>query len=395
MSKLEELINALCPDGVGYKTLSDIANYSSSRIDAKEVDAQSYVGVDNLLPDKMGKIDSSYVPTEGRLTRFSEGDILIGNIRPYLNKIWLATHDGGTNGDVLAIQINNRKTISPRYLFYVLSSDQFFLYDMQNAKGAKMPRGDKSAVIKYLIPLPPLPVQHEIVRILDNFTLLTAELTAELTARKKQYEYFRNLLLNFNRQRKGFFQWMTLGELGAVCMCKRIMKAETSPDGDVPFFKIGTFGKEPDAYISQGKYDEYRKAYSFPKKGDILISAAGTIGRAVVYDGKPAYYQDSNIVWIDNDENKVLNKYLFYCYAMKPWSVSNGGTIARLYNENLSKAKIPVPPLKEQERIVAILDRFDTLCNDLTSGLPAEIEARRKQYEYYRDRILTFKEKVA
>ena len=85
MGKLEELINALCPDGVGYKTLSDIANYSSSRIDAKEVDAQSYVGVDNLLPDKMGKIDSSYVPTEGRLTRFSEGDILIGNIRPYLN----------------------------------------------------------------------------------------------------------------------------------------------------------------------------------------------------------------------------------------------------------------------------------------------------------------------
>ena len=185
---------------------------------------------------------------------------------------------------------------------------------------------------------------------------------------------------------------MTLGEIGKVLMCKRIMKAETTPVGDVPFFKIGTFGKEPDAYISQEKYDEYRKTYSFPKRGDILISAAGTIGRTVIYDGEPAYYQDSNIVWIDNDESKVLNKYLYYYYALKPWAVSNGGTIARLYNDNISKTKIPVPSLAEQERIVAILDRFDSLCNDISSGLPAEIEARRKQYEYYRDKLLTFKE---
>ena len=84
------------------------------------------------------------------------------------------------------------------------------------------------------------------------------------------------------------------------------MKAETSSEGDVPFFKIGTFGKEPDAYISREKFDEYRQKYSFPKKGDVLISAAGTIGRAVIYDGEPAYYQDSNIVWLDNDENKVF-----------------------------------------------------------------------------------------
>ena len=185
---------------------------------------------------------------------------------------------------------------------------------------------------------------------------------------------------------------MTLGDIGTVCMCKRIMKAETSSEGDVPFFKIGTFGKEPDAYISRDKFDEYRQKYSFPKKGDVLISAAGTIGRAVIYDGKPAYYQDSNIVWLDNDENKVLNKYLFYYYQLQPWAVSTGGTIARLYNDNISKAKIAVPPIEEQRRIVSMLDRFDTLCNDLTSGLPAEIEAKKKQYEYYRDKLLTFKE---
>lgn len=185
---------------------------------------------------------------------------------------------------------------------------------------------------------------------------------------------------------------MELGQIGRVAMCKRIMKVETSNDGDVPFFKIGTFGKEPDAYISQEKYDEYQRTYSFPKKGDVLISAAGTIGRTVIYDGEPAYYQDSNIVWLDNDESMVLNKFLYYCYQLQPWAVSTGGTIARLYNDNISKAKIAVPSLDEQSRIVAILDRFDALCNDLTSGLPAEIEARRKQYEYYRDKLLTFTE---
>ncbi len=174
-------------------------------------------------------------------------------------------------------------------------------------------------------------------------------------------------------------------------MCKRIMKAETSADGDVPFFKIGTFGKEPDAYISREKFEEYKAAYSYPNKGDILISAAGTIGRTVIFDGEDAYYQDSNIVWIANDESIVLNRYLYYCYQLQPWNVSNGGTISRLYNDNISKAKISVPSIEEQERIISILDRFDFLCNDISSGLPAEIDARTKQYEFYRDKLLTFK----
>ncbi len=175
-------------------------------------------------------------------------------------------------------------------------------------------------------------------------------------------------------------------------MCKRIMKAETSDSGDVPFFKIGTFGKEPDAYISRKKFEEYKAAYAYPKKGDILISAAGTIGRTVVFDGADAYYQDSNIVWIANDESIVLNRYLYYCYQLQPWAVSEGGTIARLYNDNISKARIKVPSIAGQKRIIAILDRFDTLCNDLSTGLPAEIEARQKQYEYYREKLLAFHE---
>ena len=183
-----------------------------------------------------------------------------------------------------------------------------------------------------------------------------------------------------------------LGSVGKVSMCKRIMKAETSSDGDVPFYKIGTFGKQPDAYITKQKFEEYRNTYSYPNKGDILISAAGTIGKTIVYDVEDAYYQDSNIVWIANDESIALNQYLLYCYQLQPWAVSTGGTIARLYNDNISRAKICVPSLEEQKRIISILNRFDNLCNDLTAGLPAEIEARQKQYEYYRDKLLSFKE---
>ena len=190
------------------------------------------------------------------------------------------------------------------------------------------------------------------------------------------------------------FGWakIELKDVGKVSMCKRIMKAETSLQGEVPFYKIGTFGKKADAFISRQRFEEYKEKYSYPKKGDVLISAAGTIGRTVIYNGEDAYYQDSNIVWIDNDESIVLNKYLFYCYQLQPWSVSTGGTVARLYNDNISHAKISVPTIDVQKKIIEVLDRFDTLCNDLTAGLPAEIEARRKQYEYYRDKLLSFEE---
>lgn len=184
---------------------------------------------------------------------------------------------------------------------------------------------------------------------------------------------------------------MTLGDLGPVSMCKRVFKSETSPSGDIPFFKIGTFGRSPDAYISRELYEAYKRRYSFPKSGDILISAAGTIGRAIVYDGTPAYFQDSNIVWIDNDESIVSNAYLYYWYRVVQWA-TDGGTIKRLYNNNVRRARIAVPSLCEQHRIVLILNDFDALVNDLSIGLPAELAARRKQYEHYRDKLLTFKE---
>ena len=175
-------------------------------------------------------------------------------------------------------------------------------------------------------------------------------------------------------------------------MCKRIFKDETSATGEIPFFKIGTFGGAPDAFISSELYQDYKERYPFPKKGDILISAAGTIGRTVIYDGQPAYFQDSNIVWIDNDEAQVTNAYLYYLYQIIEWE-TDGGTIQRLYNDNIRRTKIVIPTLSEQTRIVTILDKFDALTNSLTEGLPREIELRRKQYQHYRDQLLSFPEK--
>ena len=307
---------------------------------------------------------------------------------------------------------------NPRYLAHVLNTT---MARRQKSKGkikSKVVHSNVPSIKDIQIPLPSLEIQKKYADVLDNFDSICSDLNiglpAEIEARQKQYEYYRDALLTFAETGKiidqtdrqtdrqaiiklvqyvfGYVQ-IELGTIGKVSMCKRILKSETSSEGDVPFYKIGTFGKSPDAYITKEKFEKYRHAYSYPKKGDILISAAGTIGRTVIYDGEDAYYQDSNIVWIANDEKIVLNRYLFYCYQLQPWAVSTGGTIARLYNDNISKAKIYVPSLKEQQRIISILDRFDTLCNDLSSGLPAEIEARQKQYEYYRDKLLSFKEK--
>ncbi len=152
---------------------------------------------------------------------------------------------------------------------------------------------------------------------------------------------------------------MTLGDIGRVSMCKRVFKEETSPCGPIPFYKISTFGSKPDAYISEELYTKYKNKYPYPNKGDILISASGTIGRTVVFDGEKAYFQDSNIVWISNPEDKVLNKFLEYVYKKTKWISTDGGVVSRLYNGNLRSIKLLLPSLYEQNRIVQTLEAWD------------------------------------
>ena len=280
------------------------------------------------------------------------------------------------------IKIQNNLELNYKFLFYWLSIEaKNHVYS-----GMGNPKLMSHQMEKILIPIPPLSVQTEIVKILDALTALTSELTSELTLRRKQYEYYREKLLNIDEMNKV----IELGDVGPVRMCKRILKNQTASSGDIPFYKIGTFGKKPDAYISNELFQEYKQKYSYPKKGDILISASGTIGRTVIFDGENSYFQDSNIVWIDNDETLVLNQYLYHFYKIAKWGIAEGGTIQRLYNDNLKKVKISIPPLKEQQRIVSILDKFETFTNSITEGLPLAIEQSQKRYEYYRELLLNF-----
>ena len=399
MSKLDEMIRELCPDGVEYVKLNSVCdiydgthstpNYTESGVKFASVEnignlyaTRKYISEKDFekykIKPRIGDVMMTRIGSVGVCTVVDRNEALafyvsLALLRPQLDKVQ-------SRFLKYAIEsIHGRKELRKRTLI--------------NAVPIKINKDD---IGKVTIPLPPIEIQSEIVHTLDNYTenvvKLQNQLTAELTARQKQYTFYRNKLLTFGKTEGARIERIPLGDIGSICMCKRILKSQTNTVGGVPFYKIGTFGKKADSYISQETFDEYRSKYNFPKKGDVLISAAGTIGRTVVYDGEPAYFQDSNIVWIDNDESIVLNSYLRYCYELKPWKVSSGGTIQRLYNDNIAKAVITVPPLDVQSRIVNVLDNFEKICSDLNIGLPAEIEARQKQYEYYRDKLLTFAE---
>ena len=187
--------------GGGKKKLIDVAIYAKSRISTDKLDKENYIGVENLLQNKLGKTSSNYVPTEGSFIEYLPNDILIGNIRPYLRKIWLADKTGGTNGDVLVIRLTDENIIS-HYLYHILANEHFFEYNVKYSKGAKMPRGDKTAILQYEFDVPPLEEQHRIVSILDKFETLTNSITEGLPLAieqsQKWYEYYRELLLNFS-----------------------------------------------------------------------------------------------------------------------------------------------------------------------------------------------------
>ncbi len=404
MNKIKQLIEKYCPDGVEYKKLGEIGTFERGK-NIQKTDfldegfpcihyGQIYTYY-NLFTSKTIKFVDTVVASKATIAH--PGDVIITTTSENMEDVgtplgWLGNTDVAISGHSVVFHHQQ----DTKYVTYFIASSPFAEQKKRYARGAKVIDIKATDLEKIEIPVPPLPVQHEIVRILDSFTSLEAELEAELEARRKQYEYYRDQLLSFKHLSgggKSEVEWKTLGDIGEVCMCKRIMKNQTNAEGCIPFYKIGTFGKKADAFISEELYEEYKQKYSFPQKGEVLISAAGTIGRAVIYDGEPAYFQDSNIVWIANDESLVLNKYLYYFYSVADWRLE-GGTIKRLYNNNLKAVKIPIPPLSVQRRIVSILDRFESLVNDITTGLPAEIAARRQQYEYYRDQLLTFKRKA-
>lgn len=402
MSELSYLKKLLNGAEVEWRPVGDIAGYSSTRVDADKLDATSFIGVDNLIANKGGRINATCLPNTTRLTAYEQGDILLGNIRPYLKKVWMASNSGGCSGDVLAIRIleGYKQLISPKYLYYILSSDSFFSYNMQHAKGAKMPRGSKDAILNYQIPIPypdnserSLAIQSEIVRILNAFTALTAELTAELaaelTARKKQYDYYRDQLLSFNNCE---VNWKTLEYLCESISAggdvpKNSAKGQIKPTPEYPYPIYANATDEKGLY---GYTDNYKI-----DSDAVTISARGAkVGYHTVREAK--FTPIIRLIVLVANKNVISTRYLNYVLDMTPISSTEGG-IPQLTVPMVKKITVPIPfpdnpekSLAEQARIVSILDKFDALTNSITEGLPREIELRQKQYEYYRDLLFSF-----
>ena len=150
-----------------------------------------------------------------------------------------------------------------------------------------------------------------------------------------------------------------LGDLCNVLMCKRILASQTNTEEGIPFYKIGTIGNAPDAYISKELFDDYKTKYNYPHKGEVMITCAGTVGKCVVYDGKDAYYQDSNIVWIDNPSQCISNSFLYHLLAKVDWRKLNSTTIIRIYNDDLRNLKLNYPQIEEQQKISRLLSLLD------------------------------------
>lgn len=323
------------PDGVNWIKISD-ATASGKYI---------YTTAEKIRPEGVKRSRLVY-----------EGDFLLSNSmsfgRPYIMKTTGCIHDGWL--------VLHQPKVDPEFLYYALSSDLVFEQFDKLAAGSTVRNLNIGLARSVSIPYPPLDEQLRIVGLLNEAFegIANAKANAEKNLQNARALFESHLQAVFTQLGPGWVE-TTLGEIGKISMCKRIFKEETAATGDIPFYKIGTFGKEPDAFIPVKTYNEYRAKYPFPKKGDVLISASGTIGRRVRYDGEPGYFQDSNIVWIANDEKQVLNDYLYYFYGACEWSPSKGATISRLYNDNLRRIAIAFPKsIDEQRRIVA---QFDVL----------------------------------
>jgi type I restriction enzyme S subunit len=326
----------------------------------------------------MNPFDKKLVDIKKGYTYFENGDVLFAKITPCMQNGKHAIARDLTNGIGFGSTefhvLRPKKCILADWVYHFVNQSSFLFDAENNFKGSVGQQRLPDTFLKDAkIPLPPLAEQRRIaveiecqLNIVEKAKQAATEQLA--AARKLNAAYLREV---FERNE---WEWVRLGTIGDVCMCKRIFKDQTTPKGDIPFYKIGTFGKTADAYISQDIYDKYKSQFPFPKKGNVLISAAGTLGRAVIYDGEPAYFQDSNIVWIDNDEKKALNRYLYHVYATQPWIGIDGAIIARLYNENVREAIIPLPPFDEQQRIVEYLDDHYAKTNRMISVLQAQLD---------------------
>lgn len=384
MSKINDLIAEYCPDGVEFHSISEIFDLKNGYTPSKskleywtngtvpwfrmeDIRANGHILFDsiqhvNQLGVKSGKLfskDSVMVATSATIGEHA------------LLKVDALTNQRFT---VLTRKPEYVNRLLPEFInYYCYVLDEWCKTNVHAGGFASV---DMEGFKRYRFPVPPLPVQEEIVRILDSFSSLEAELEAELEARRKQYAYYRNELLTFDRER---VQWLKLGEAAFINKGTYITKKQVIP-GNIPVI-LG--GVEPAYWHSESNHD-----------GEgIVISRSGANAGFASYWNEPIFVSDGFVL---DAKPGIDMRFLFHVLKKqqaKLHSMKRGSGVPHINSKMLANnVAIPVPPLEEQQHVVSILDRFDKLTNDLSSGLPAEIEARRKQYEYYRDRLLSFDE---
>lgn len=404
MSKLQELINKLCPNGVEYLNLGDVCEFKRGKaLSSKNV-------IKGPVPVMAGgQKPSCYHNTPNR----SGETIVVAGSGAYAGfvtywKIPIFVSD--------AFSVHPNDRLLTKYVFYYLKNFQEKIHATK--KGAGVPHVHGSDIAKFSIPVPPIEVQEEIVRILDSFSDYAAELQAELQARKQQYEYYRNLLLTFNpsaygcgtddEQKDGVttweghnykIQWKKLGEIGTFIRGNGLQKKDFTESGigcihyGQIYTHYGTFATKTKSFVSEKLASKLLKI----ENGDIVLACTSEniedVAKAVAWLGKETIVTGGHSVVFKHTANP---KYIAYfmqtaLFFNQKKRYAYGAKVIDIKTEDLAKILIPIPPLELQEKIVAILDRFETLVNDLTNGLPAEIAAVKDQYEYYRNKLLTFK----
>lgn len=386
MSKLERMIEELCPDGVEYKPLGDFAtitrggNFQKKDFAEKGIPCIHYGQIYTrygLFADRTFTRINKEAASKSKFA--SQNDIVMAvtseNVEDVCKSVaWLGSDDIAVSGHTAIIRHNQNS----KYLSYYFHSSMFFAQKVKLAHGTKVIEVTPSKLSLIPIPIPPLPIQQEIVRILDAFTSLETELEVELEARKKQYEYYRDDLLRFGDE-------VPIVSIGSIC---DIITGGEAPEKCIK----GAVGNEDYPYPiwANGK-----QVYGFTNtyiidKDAVVISSIGANTGAVFY--RRAYFTPIIRLKVIIPKIDYINaRYLFYAVSTAE-IISKSGSVPNMNAADIKKIVVPIPSLEEQERIVTIIDHFDALCNDLTIGLPAEIEARRKQYEYYRDKLLAFAE---
>lgn len=389
MSKLEELIQQYCPDGVEYVKIGEIAQVGTGSSNGNEAIED---GIYPFVRSQIIKKKDTYEYDEEAIIIPGEGGI--GDIFHYINGKY-ALHQRVYRIHFISPHIN------VKFAFYYMKS-AFKKFIMAKAVSSTVSSIRKPMIEGFSLPIPPLPVQEEIVRILDTFTELQAELQAELQKRKQQYNYYRDNLLAFEDKKD--IQWKHLGD---ICDIKgrigfrgytredQVKEGEGALSLSPSNIQDGQMEYSKGTYITWSKYDESPEIKTY--NGDIIFCKTASVGKVAVVKNLP-YKATINPQLVVLKNIQCSASFLAYVLETnsiqsKVISMAGVGSVPNISQKALSDIYIPIPSLYEQQRIVDILDMFNALANDLAAGLPAEIEKRRLQYEYYRDKLLTFKRK--